>query len=761
MTTVSFTIDKTAPVVAGVTNGESYKDPVTVSFDEGTATLNGAAFVSGTEIEEAGVYTLVVTDAAGNVATVSFTIDNVAPAVTGVVEGGFYKSVTPDFNEGTASLNGNAYLHGTTIDGDGAYTLVVTDAAGNATTVQFQIDATAPTGTVIIQAGAEWTNVTDVALSLTSNDGNNGSGIVEMRFSNNGSDWESWEPSAITKAWSLVTGDGEKTVYVQFKDKAGNVSGTINDVIKLDQTIPTGTIAINSGATTTSAKLVTLALTSSDGAGSGVTEMRFSEDNVTWLNWENVLSTKNWSFTGGSGLKNLYVQFRDAAGNVSVANTASITYQESSSSNGGASGSTGSTEVASNLDVVISMGSKSENAAKVDITMAEGKKVSTVFLEEAQLKGMLNESSDRPVITITVRNNSDTVNVEMNAALLQSLENNNAIIQVHTENVVYTLPLDQVSVNKWRNQLGADTPLEDMKIQVQMIHLPNSAFAFNNSGDGQVSLVAPPVSFFIKGLHGNKEIELNHFDTFVERRIAIPAGMDPTRITTGVKLMSDGTIIHIPTKVVREGERDYAILNSMTNSIYGLIYNEKTFTDVSTHWAQKSINDLASRLVINGADKQRFLPNSEITRAEFMAIIIRALGLSSADKTFHFKDLAEKAWYHQAVQIGYSYGLVDGHSDGSFKPNEKITRQEAMVILSRAMKLVGLNKEIDNTKQQELVNNFADSEQLSSWARQAAALTIESDVIGGYNGELRPLQNITRAETAAIIQRFLQKAELI
>ncbi|WP_166542073.1 S-layer homology domain-containing protein [Paenibacillus lutrae] len=767
--TVKFEIDNVGPAVTGVTEGGVYKS-VTPVFTEGTAELNGAAYISGTEIDQDGTYTLVVTDAAGNATTVKFEIDNVGPAVTGVTEGGVYKSVTPVFTEGTAELNGAAYISGTEIDQDGAYTLVVTDAAGNATTIPFQIDATAPTGTVIIQAGAEWTNATDVTLTLTSSDGNNGSGIVEMRLSSDGSDWGSWEPAALTRAWSLAAGDGEKTVYIQFKDKVGNVSGTIDDVIKLDQTIPTGTIVINSGAATTSGKLVTLTLTSSDGTGSGVTEMRFSEDNLTWWDWENVLPTKNWNFTGSPGLKNLYVQLRDAAGNVSVANLASITYQESSAgsnagsntgSNSGTPGSSGSTDIAPNVDVVIRTGSKSENAAKVDVKMVEGKKVTTVFLEDAQLKEMLNESGNKPVITVTVRNNSDTVNWEMDAALLQSLENKHAIIQVYTENVVYTLPTDEISANKWRNQLGTDIPLKDMKIKVEVINLPKSAFVFKNSGDGQVLLVAPPVSFSIKGLYGNKEIELNQFDTFVERHLVIPAGIDPTRITTGVKLMSDGTIIHIPTKVVREGGRDYAILNSMTNSIYGLIYNKKTMSNVSKHWAGESINDLASRLVVNGADEQRFLPDSEITRAEFMAISIRALGLSSANKTFDFKDVEEEAWYHQAVQIGYSYGLVDGHKDGSFKPDEKITRQEAMVILSRAMRLVKLHKEIDDTKQQELVNNFADSEQLASWARQAAALTIEIGIFGGSNGELRPLQNITRAETAAIIQRFLQKAEFI
>ncbi|GKU77790.1 S-layer homology domain-containing protein [Paenibacillus sp. L3-i20] len=761
-TNISFTIDTTAPKVTGVTNGGSYKEKVIVGFNEGTAKLNGDTFVSGTEIVMDGNYTLIVTDKAGNETTVSFTIDTTAPKVTGVTNGGSYKEkVTVSFNEGTAKLNGVTFAKGTEIDQDGAYTLVVTDTAGNESTIKFQIDTTVPTGTVIIQKGAELTNVMDTTLTLTSSDGNNGSGIVEMRFSNNGTDWESWESSATTKAWSLVTGDGEKTVYVQFKDKAGNVSETINDVIKLDQTIPTGKIVINSGATTTSGKLVALTLTSSDGTGSGVIEMRFSEDNQTWSKWENVSPTKNWNFTGSSGLKNLYVQFRDGAGNVSVANKASITYQESSGSNGGTSESTGSIEIASSHGIVLSIGSKSEKAAKVEVKMVEGKKVTTVFLEETQLKGILNESGNKQVITITVRNNSDIVNWEMSAALLKSLENNNVVIQVNTENIVYALPLVQANVNKWRNQLGSDIPLKDMKIKVEIINVPNSAFVFKNSSDGQVSLVAPPVSFSIKGLYGDKEIELNQFDTFVERRFAIPVGVDLKRITTGVKLLSDGTIVHIPTKIVREGGRNYAILNSMNNSIYGLIYNKKTFTDISNHWAQESINDLASRLVINGADEQRFIPESDITRAEYMAIIIRALGLSSANKTVHFKDVAENTWYHQVVQIGYSYGLVDGFIDGSFKPNEKITRQEAMVILSRAMKLVELNKEIDNTKQQELVGNFSDSEQLASWARQAAALTIEIDVISGYKGELRPLQNITRAETAAIIQRFLQKADFI
>jgi hypothetical protein len=79
----SFTIDKTAPIVTGVTNGTYYNSNRTITFNEGTATLNGSAFTSGTVVSNEGSYNLVVTDLAGNVTTVAFTIDKTAPIVTG------------------------------------------------------------------------------------------------------------------------------------------------------------------------------------------------------------------------------------------------------------------------------------------------------------------------------------------------------------------------------------------------------------------------------------------------------------------------------------------------------------------------------------------------------------------------------------------------------------------------------------------------------------------------------------------------------
>src|SRR5690606_31585748 len=159
--TVSFVIDKTVPVVTGVDDGASYNEDVTVTFDEGTATLNGEDVVSGTSISDEDEYTLIVTDAAGNADTVNFTIDKTVPEITGAEDGASYNSdVTVTFNEGVAMLNGEPYNSGEPITGEDEYTLVVTDAAGNADTVSFVIVKTLPEFTGVEDGASYNTDVT-------------------------------------------------------------------------------------------------------------------------------------------------------------------------------------------------------------------------------------------------------------------------------------------------------------------------------------------------------------------------------------------------------------------------------------------------------------------------------------------------------------------------------------------------------------------------------------------------------------------------
>ncbi|MEN1988923.1 InlB B-repeat-containing protein, partial [Paenibacillus hubeiensis] len=137
--TVTITVTATnKPVITGVNDQTTYNGPVTPTFDGGTALLNGSPFTSGTSITGEGSYTLAVTNNAGTT-TVHFVIDSTPPVVIGVADDAVYETApTIAFNEGTATLDGSPFASGGTVSREGTHVLVVTDAAGNTTTVAFK-----------------------------------------------------------------------------------------------------------------------------------------------------------------------------------------------------------------------------------------------------------------------------------------------------------------------------------------------------------------------------------------------------------------------------------------------------------------------------------------------------------------------------------------------------------------------------------------------------------------------------------------------
>jgi len=99
-------------------------------------------------------------------------------------------------------------------------------------------DTTPPTGSIKINNNAQYINSNTVTLNLSAVDNSGGTGLSQMRFSNDNTTWSTSESYAATKSWELASGDGTKTVYVKFKDVAGNWSQSYSDVIILDTIVP-------------------------------------------------------------------------------------------------------------------------------------------------------------------------------------------------------------------------------------------------------------------------------------------------------------------------------------------------------------------------------------------------------------------------------------------------------------------------------------------------------------------------------------------
>ncbi|TPE42396.1 Ig-like domain-containing protein [Pontibacter mangrovi] len=251
-----YVVDKDKPLVTGVMDKGFYNSTVTIGFNEGTAQLNGSAFASGTMLSAEGAYTLVVTDAAANATTLSFTIDRTNPVVNGVADRGTYNTDrTIGFDEGTATLNGVSFTKGTVVREEGAYTLTVRDAATNTTTVTFEIDKTSPTGALAINNGGGFTNTLAVTLQITAADAG-GTGVTEMRIFNSGGTPGAWEPVSATKAWTLSSGEGAKTVQAELKDAAGNIA-LLASQITYDATRPRVAVSSEVSAATNAAFGVT------------------------------------------------------------------------------------------------------------------------------------------------------------------------------------------------------------------------------------------------------------------------------------------------------------------------------------------------------------------------------------------------------------------------------------------------------------------------------------------------------------------------
>jgi hypothetical protein len=178
-----------------------------------------------------------------------------------------------------------------------------------------------------------------------------------------------------------------------------------------------------------------------------------------------------------------------------------------------------------------------------------------------------------------------------------------------------------------------------------------------------------------------------------------------------------------------------------------------SFKDVaSSHWAYKEITDFASKEYIEGYADNTFLPGNNISRAEFAAVLIRALELKEVKPAAaSFKDVNSGSWCCSYVETICSKDLMKGYADGSFKPNENITRQEIAAVLVRAL---GKDKE----QAGQLV--FADKSAVSGWAKDLVSIAVAEGLIQGYqDNTFGPQKKSTRAEAVIMFSRMLNKKQ--
>lgn len=185
-----------------------------------------------------------------------------------------------------------------------------------------------------------------------------------------------------------------------------------------------------------------------------------------------------------------------------------------------------------------------------------------------------------------------------------------------------------------------------------------------------------------------------------------------------------------------------------------------TFDDISAHKNQPAIEALAARGIFNGKGDGLFHPGDTMTRAEFAATVVRALGLMPK-AVGRFSDVASSDWYAGYVGTAYTYGIVNGKSETIFDPSGTISRQEAAVMVARAAKLCGMDTSMEAGTVRDILAQFSDYVKTAEWSRDGLAFCYQEGILDSSDLEIRGTVAIARCEVAQMIFNLLGSAELL
>ncbi|MEW5897883.1 MAG: S-layer homology domain-containing protein [Bacillota bacterium] len=198
-------------------------------------------------------------------------------------------------------------------------------------------------------------------------------------------------------------------------------------------------------------------------------------------------------------------------------------------------------------------------------------------------------------------------------------------------------------------------------------------------------------------------------------------------------------------------------------SRFAVMEYKKVFADVPAgHWAAGDIQVMAARRVLGGVSETSFAPEDNVTRAQFAAMLVRALGLSTAGATVDFKDVTRDRWYYRDVAAAFQAGLVSGYDAYTFAPEDTITREQIAAMLVRALDRLGKTPVLREGEADTILASYQDRTTISNWAMKSAALAVKADLVRGRRaGTFVPQGTATRAEGAVLLKRFMQAAGLL
>lgn len=183
-----------------------------------------------------------------------------------------------------------------------------------------------------------------------------------------------------------------------------------------------------------------------------------------------------------------------------------------------------------------------------------------------------------------------------------------------------------------------------------------------------------------------------------------------------------------------------------------------TFSDIGGHWAEKDILLMAAKGYASGVGNHLFAPDASVTRAQFAAFLVKALGITGQQgREPLFSDVPDNHWAASAINAAGAQGLISGVGDGRFLPDRSITREELAVMAVKALKMKGVDVSLTQEQVEQALKGYSDADRLAAWSREAVAACISRGIITGRAaGSIAGKSYTSRAETVIVLEKLLK-----
>ncbi|HMM06275.1 MAG TPA: S-layer homology domain-containing protein [Clostridiales bacterium] len=319
-----------------------------------------------------------------------------------------------------------------------------------------------------------------------------------------------------------------------------------------------------------------------------------------------------------------------------------------------------------------------------------------------------------------------------------------------------TFTLNQAALGGFLEKTAAELTLAS---PIANVTLSNAALtALNAAGSG-------PISVIIEQTAGDTvKVTVKNGDTVLTDLGAITVKITASDIdenTVVAQINSDGSktvlsnasiVSNLSASAVTVSPK-YTLRVPVSGSVtLQLIDNAQTFTDINGHWAVSYIEFVTARGLMQGTGNSKFSPDLALTRGMLVTILWRLDGEPVAQGGAVFSDVAAGKYYNAAVAWAAENEIVTGVGSGKFKPEDNVSRQDMVVIMTRYAAYRGMTV----TGDMSLIEGYSDFGQISGYAQEAFAWAYQAEIVNGTSKTaLSPQGNATRAQFAAVLQRFI------